>query len=276
MKNSSWASAALCNLLVSFGVLGGCAGENGDSSPEGESERSPAVTVGNVTGALVSAIDCASNEQTAYVQGRASQINVIAIGGKAVTRATGHAFLRMQRAADAAGVSLALNSGFRTNAEQEYLYGCYQSGNCNNGHLAARPGFSNHQSGVAVDLTTSDWLAENAGRFGFQRTVPSESWHYEYSGADPGGPCNGGVTWESPRDGGVFTNGIWLKATAPKASRVVYDAGEYRLGESSDAAESFAVRYTFNQLGNRAVKATAYDAAGALLGSSTTNFRVTP
>ena len=48
---------------------------------------------------------------------------------------------------------------------------------------------SNHQNGRALDLTTSPWLTDNAARFGFRRTVPSEAWHYEFSGADPGGPC---------------------------------------------------------------------------------------
>jgi LAS superfamily LD-carboxypeptidase LdcB len=35
----------------------------------------------------------------------------------------------MQRAAHHAGVYLALTSGFRTTVEQQYLYGCYRSGN---------------------------------------------------------------------------------------------------------------------------------------------------
>jgi hypothetical protein len=265
---------ALTVAALSLAALPGCASDDGDWDVDGEGEHEPAP--GAVADALVSAVDCTPRRETAYVSGRASSIDVITIGGKAVTRATGHAFLRMQRAAHNAGVYLALTSGFRTNREQQYLYGCYRSGNCNNGNLAARPGYSNHQSGIAVDLTTSAWLAANAGKFGFRRTVPSEPWHYEYFGADPGGPCNGGIAWESPRDGGWYKNGIWFKATAPKAAKMVYDAGPYRLGESTDAAQSFPVRYSFNQLGHRTVTATAYDAAGKLLGSSVTSFRVTP
>jgi hypothetical protein len=140
--------------------------------------------------AIVSTVDCRTTRQTAYERGRSFGIDVIKIGGKPASKPTGHAFLKMQAAAHAAGVRLVINSGFRTNAEQQYFYGCYQSGNCNNGNLAARPGYSNHQSGRALDLTTSTWLANNASRFGFKRTVPSEAWHYEYmTGTDPGGPC---------------------------------------------------------------------------------------
>jgi hypothetical protein len=69
--------------------------------------------------------------------------------------------------------------------------------NCNSCSLAARPGYSNHQSDHALDLNTSDagvlnWLNNHADEYGFARTVPSEAWHWEYWGAvDFDGPCVG-------------------------------------------------------------------------------------
>jgi LAS superfamily LD-carboxypeptidase LdcB len=96
----------------------------------------------------------------------------------------------MQSAARAAGVRMSISSGFRTMKEQQYFWNCYQTKSCNHGNLAARFGYSNHQSGSALDLSTSTWLANNAARFGFHRTVGKEPWHYEFSGADPGGPCS--------------------------------------------------------------------------------------
>ena len=66
---------------------------------------------------------------------------------------------------------------------------------CNSCNLAAKPGYSNHQSGHALDLNTSDTgvlaLAQRARRkFGFERTVPTETWHWEWWGGGPGGgPC---------------------------------------------------------------------------------------
>ena len=91
----------------------------------------------------------------------------------------------MRAAAASDGVTIKVVSGFRTMAEQEYLYGCYKSGTCNNGNLAARPGFSNHQSGHALDLNARDpavglWLRAHASAYGFHNTVPSEPWHWEF------------------------------------------------------------------------------------------------
>jgi hypothetical protein len=188
----------------------------------------------------------------------------------------------MQKAAHEAGVYLAINSGFRTMSEQQYFYNCYKTGSCNNGNLAAKPGYSNHQSGIALDLTTSSWLANNASKYGFIRTVPSEAWHYEYiNGKDPGGPCSattGKLAWVSPKAGGWYKNGIWFKVrpTDPKVSKVVYWAGAYKLGESKDKSQDFAVRYTFSVLGERTVSAVAFDSSGKELTEESITFRVDP
>lgn len=95
---------------------------------------------------------------------------------------TAQAFFKMATAAQQAGVTLLVNSGFRTDEEQSELYDLYRSGR---GPLASRPGTSNHQSGHALDLDTRSpqvrrWLQRYAFRFGFRRTVASERWHYEY------------------------------------------------------------------------------------------------
>jgi LAS superfamily LD-carboxypeptidase LdcB len=87
----------------------------------------------------------------------------------------------MHEAAKSAGVSLKINSAFRTLTRQKYFYMCYQTKSCNGGNLAAYPGSSNHGIGRALDLSFSsyNWLASNARRFGFGRTVPTENWHWE-------------------------------------------------------------------------------------------------
>lgn len=122
---------------------------------------------------------------TGYRNGKPFQIMVVEIDGKPVELETAKAYRRMADAAARAGAKLVVVSGFRTMAEQEYLYGCYKSGDCNNGNLAAKPGYSNHQSGHALDLNTHDpavlaWLRAHAREFGFKNTVPSEPWHWEY------------------------------------------------------------------------------------------------
>ena len=99
-------------------------------------------------------------------------------------------------AAEGAGIQLRINSGFRTMAEQQYFYNCYINKNCNNGNLAAKPGYSNHQNGRALDLSISNQtkFKNELSRLGlsssWKRTVPSESWHWEYFGSDVGGVCD--------------------------------------------------------------------------------------
>lgn len=77
---------------------------------------------------------------------------------------------------------LQLNSGFRTRSQQEALYQRYLNG----GPIAAKPGTSQHEKGMAADIGPASeygWLAANAGRYGLVRTVKSEPWHFEPVGA---------------------------------------------------------------------------------------------
>ncbi len=118
---------------------------------------------------------------TAYRYGRAYAIELVRIDGKAVAKRSAGPFLQMRESARRSGVSIYVVSGFRTMAEQQALWARYGA------PRAARPGYSNHQSGTAFDLNTSgfggsvyNWLTGNAGRYGFQRTVSFEPWHWEY------------------------------------------------------------------------------------------------
>ncbi len=105
-------------------------------------------------------------------------------GGESLRRDAAASFLRMAAAARSEGIWLWVTSGYRTRKEQRRLYERYRKGL---GPKAARPGRSNHQRGLAVDVIVGDeesptyrWLAANACRHGFRRTVPSEPWHWEY------------------------------------------------------------------------------------------------
>ena len=117
-----------------------------------------------------------------------------------MTTATACAFDKMATAAKAAGVTITIASAFRTLGRQQYFWNCYQTGSCNGGNLAARPGTSNHGRGAALDLNTDcggqsgstpscggssvyKWLYNNGHNFGFTRTVQSEPWHWEYHGS---------------------------------------------------------------------------------------------
>jgi peptidoglycan hydrolase-like protein with peptidoglycan-binding domain len=131
-------------------------------------------------------VPVSTSRATGYRGGRAYSLELASIGnGQYLTPPAAAAFREMSAAAKQDGVHLDVVSSFRGNEEQRQLYQAYRSGR---GNLAARPGYSNHQQGLAVDITTGGsrqsasyrWLAQNGARFGFANTVPSEPWHWEY------------------------------------------------------------------------------------------------
>lgn len=177
-------SLSLLLVTVTF-ALQACGGYDESDRTEAEPDELYASVQEGLT-------SCQTRTDTGYVKGSAFTITVVTVDSKPVEVDTANAFTVMQDAARAQGVNIVVISGFRTNAEQQYLYGCYVNCNCNSCNLAAAPGQSNHQSGHALDLNTSapgvyNWLANNAGAYGFKRTVPSEAWHWEWWGGGPGG-----------------------------------------------------------------------------------------
>src|SRR5918998_5577254 len=88
------------------------------------------------------------------------------------------AFDRMYAAAQADGVSLLVNSGFRSDAEQAILFARRPDP-----RWVAPPGRSLHRNATELDLGPASaygWLARNARRFGFVRRYSWEPWHYGY------------------------------------------------------------------------------------------------
>jgi D-alanyl-D-alanine carboxypeptidase len=176
---------ALSLVVVLAASFSGCA--------EQRTEDRPIVLVDDSQQQAV--FDCSLRGDTGYSQGSPFPIQVVTVDGDPVEEATANAYIVMQEAAAEDGVNIRINSGFRTMDDQERLYSCYTECNCNNCNLAARPGYSNHQSGHALDLNTDNdsvlsWLEEHGDEYGFSRTVPSEDWHWEWwSGGPGGGPC---------------------------------------------------------------------------------------
>jgi LAS superfamily LD-carboxypeptidase LdcB len=121
---------------------------------------------------------------TGYVRGRARAIEVVPVDSVWLAKPVARDFLAMQGAAAKAGIELSIRSGFRDPETQIWLYQAWREGY---GNRAARPGFSLHQSGRALDLRVRDpetraWLKKHARRFGFKRTVSDEPWHFEHVG----------------------------------------------------------------------------------------------
>lgn len=175
-------------------------GIDGDVSALAPPAGSIARFTSGETSAVVDAVS-ACRPATGYSRGTPTQICVVTVDGKLVEYRTAEAFQAMRAAAARDGVRITIVSGYRTMDQQRYLYNLYLSGR---GNLAARPGYSNHQSGLALDLNTSSggvysWLNNNASRFGFRRTVPSEPWHWERPPGSAGGsiPSGGGTRSDS-------------------------------------------------------------------------------
>ena len=100
-------------------------------------------------------------------------------------------------AARADGISLG-GAGYRDPSDQQRL----REAHCPNPESSpssscrpptARPGYSQHEQGLAIDFTYNGsiissrsspafrWLAANAGRYGLQN-LPSEPWHWSTTG----------------------------------------------------------------------------------------------
>ncbi len=96
------------------------------------------------------------------------------------------AFDRMAATASHAGLTLVVNSGFRSDAEQAALFAAHPDPT-----WVAPPGKSLHRCATELDLgpeTAYGWLAENASRFGFVQRYSWEAWHYGFSAGPP--PCS--------------------------------------------------------------------------------------
>jgi hypothetical protein len=84
-------------------------------------------------------------------------------------------FLRRLREMSAAtGKAITVRSGFRTNAEQQQLFAKYGPGR------AAKPGNSNHEKGLAADISPGrEAFGSVAGLYGLAFPISHESWHIE-------------------------------------------------------------------------------------------------
>lgn len=116
------------------------------------------------------------------------------------------AYMKMKNAAAADGISIFIVSGFRSYATQDSLYSryCASDGKAEADTYSARPGHSEHQTGLAMDLNSlsssfadtpeGKWLAANAWKYGFILRYPSdkvgitgyiyEPWHFRYVGTE--------------------------------------------------------------------------------------------
>lgn len=121
--------------------------------------------------------------------------------------------LMRQDVEDELGVHLMVNSSYRPYSDQEEIYNEYKKKSLKYADsYAARPGHSEHQTGLSIDLTSLEhpyinstensfdksaeyeWLKNNCHKYGFILRYPegkdyitgynTESWHFRYVGVE--------------------------------------------------------------------------------------------
>jgi len=110
----------------------------------------------------------------------------------------GQRFIAMRASAAEAGVTLPLSTAYRSREWQQRLYDAYQAYLAGGpwAPMAAKPGKSLHEKGLAIDIAgvnpkasnynpaRAAWLQANAQRYGWYNTgayfSSPEPWHYAY------------------------------------------------------------------------------------------------
>lgn len=123
-----------------------------------------------------------------------------------LTEETQNALNKMKAAAAVEGLNIYLSSGYRSYSTQKTIYNRYVSrdGVAKADTYSARPGHSEHQTGLAFDVNIindtfnntpeAKWLAANCYKYGLILRYPKgktnetgykyESWHFRYVGVD--------------------------------------------------------------------------------------------
>lgn len=210
--------AALWGGLIALGLLALAAGslvalQLQQSQPTASTSDKPAST----TTQSPSVSPTAPGSETllghfSYSEAPQSELEAIVPDGSIKMRkAAARAFKAMAEAAQQEGVSLAPISGFRSIADQKYLYFDVKAERNQNAveraKVSAPPGYSEHHTGYAVDIgdgsapalnlnpdfdktAAYQWLKANAARFSFELSFPKnnrqgvsyEPWHWRYAG----------------------------------------------------------------------------------------------
>ncbi len=145
-----------------------------------------------------------------YIPDNLEKINTqYARSGMQLINYAKEAFENLAKAAQKENLSIIAMSSYRSYKYQENLYNRYvqSDGKEDADTYSGRPGFSEHQTGLAVDVYNGkedytnfektkefQWMQENAHKYGFILRFPKdktnetgyqyESWHYRYVGTE--------------------------------------------------------------------------------------------
>ena len=170
------------------------------------------------TAAAAEGYDIASASSLQVVVNKHRQLNpatyvpgqLVRVQGELLRAQAADAYKQLAKAAKAGGVNIMPISGYRSYSQQASLYDSYvsQYGQATADTIAARPGYSEHQTGLAMDIGNASgicalqacfantpagkWAAENCQEYGFIIRYPAgaeattgytyEPWHLRYVG----------------------------------------------------------------------------------------------
>ena len=169
-----------------------------------------------------------SNGHKGVVKGGVTYIDGILIANKTYSLPSSYApggltsefmnnYNNMKAGANAEGVDFDIFSGYRSYNTQKFTYQGWvnKDGKAAADTYSARPGHSEHQSGLAADINgygarfdeskATEWMANNAYKYGFILRYPQgkqsitgyvyESWHFRYVGVDLATKLYNGGNW---------------------------------------------------------------------------------
>ena len=152
---------------------------------------------------------CLVNKMRPFAQIDWEPNDLVDFEGQQLRAEAARAARTMMDAAKAEGVTLTVSSAYRSYAVQQQTYQYWVSVNGQQvaDQLSARPGYSEHQTGLAIDFASPEgcrleecyrdtlagqWLVKNAPRYGYILRFPDgrqsvtgyrfEPWHYRYVG----------------------------------------------------------------------------------------------
>lgn len=147
--------------------------------------------------------------EASYVPENLKIVEVCTSGNRQLVDVAKEAYESLCKEAKKDGLNIRLISSYRSYSYQETLYNSYieKDGRDKADTYSARPGFSEHQTGLVIDVDNeilpyerfeetkeSEWMRNNAHKFGFILRYPKdkeeitgysyESWHYRYVGRE--------------------------------------------------------------------------------------------